>query len=66
MRFLFRRRQNRFYELLTQQAEKTLRGMEALLDYVSEPTPAKAREVSVLEADADEVRRILIDELNRT
>ncbi len=31
LRSLFGRKQNRFYDLLTQQAEKTLRGMEALL-----------------------------------
>lgn len=66
MKFLFGRKQNRFYELLALQAEKTLRGMEALLDYVTEPTEERARIVGVLEGDADEVRRILIDELNRT
>jgi len=63
---LFRGRQNRFYMLLTQQAEKTLHGMEALLAYVTEPTAERAAAVGVLEGEADEVRRILIDELNRT
>jgi predicted phosphate transport protein (TIGR00153 family) len=63
---LFGRKQNRFYDLLTQQAEKALRGMETLLDYVTEPTAAKASQITLLEAEADEVRRILIDELNRT
>ncbi len=66
MKLPFGRKQNRFYELLTQQAEKTLRGMEALLDYVTEPTAHKAATVGMLEGEADEVRRILIDELNRT
>jgi len=63
---LFRRKPNRFYTLLTQQAEKTLAGMEAFLAYVDEPTPERAQVVHELEAEADEVRRILIDELNRT
>ncbi len=66
LRSIFQRRPNRFYELLTQQAEKTLQGMEALVEYVTEPTAEKARLIGKLEAEADEVRRILIDELNRT
>ena len=61
-----KKKQDRFYTLLTQQAEKTLAGMEALLAYVSGPTDERARAVHELEAEADEVRRILIDELNRT
>ena len=66
LRGLFKRKQDRFYVLLTQQAEKTLRGMEALLEYVTDPTDERAKAVDLLESDADEVRRILIDELNRT
>ncbi len=66
MKLPFGRKQDRFYSRLTQQAEKTLRGMEALLEYVNQPTPERARAVATLEAEADEVRRILIDELNRT
>lgn len=66
MKLPFGRKQDRFYSRLTQQAEKTLRGMEALLEYVCQPTAERARAVATLEAEADEVRRILIDELNRT
>lgn len=66
LKSLFQRKPNRFYELLAQQAEKTQEGMEALVDYVTEPTAEKARRIGKLEAEADEVRRILIDELNRT
>lgn len=66
LRSLFKRKQDRFYVLLTQQAEKTLRGMEALLEYVTDPTDERAKTVDLLESEADEVRRILIDELNRT
>ncbi len=66
LKSLFRRKQDRFYGLLTQQAEKALRGMEALVEYMNEPTEERARVVDLLETEADEVRRILIDELNRT
>ena len=66
LRSLLKRKQDRFYVLLTQQAEKTLRGMEALLEYVTDPTDERAKTVDLLESEADEVRRILIDELNRT
>ncbi|HHS97003.1 MAG TPA: DUF47 family protein [Chloroflexi bacterium] len=62
----FKRRPDRFIELLLQQAEFTVRGMEALYAYLEEPSQEKADEVTRLEKEADEVRRILIDELNRT
>ncbi len=59
-------KRNRFMELLTKQAEYTVEGMQCLLQYVREPDPSLAQRVSQLEKEADEVRRILIDELNRT
>jgi predicted phosphate transport protein (TIGR00153 family) len=63
---LFRNRPNRFIQLLIQQADYTVQGMEALLEYLDEPSEDKATEVTHLEKEADEIRRILIDELNRT
>jgi predicted phosphate transport protein (TIGR00153 family) len=66
MRRLFRSRPNRFVQLLLQQAEFTVRGMEALYEYLEKPSKERAEEVTRLEKEADEVRRILIDELNRT
>ena len=62
----FRRRPNRFIQLLLEQAEFTVQGMEALYAYLESPSKAQAEEVTRLEKEADEVRRILIDELNRT
>jgi predicted phosphate transport protein (TIGR00153 family) len=59
-------RPNRFIELLIQQADYTVHGMEALLTYLADPGEEQAQEVTRLEKEADEVRRILIDELNRT
>jgi len=67
MRF-FRRRQkeNRFLELLLQQADFAVQGMEMLRKFMRNPDPEIADQVSKIEKEADEVRRILIDELNRT
>jgi predicted phosphate transport protein (TIGR00153 family) len=65
---LFSRRQrtDRFIELLTKQAEFTVDGLQALNRYVKQPEDTLASQVSEIEKQADEVRRILIDELNRT
>ena len=59
-------RQDRFIQLLIEQAEYTVRGADALLEYLDAPSKDKAAAVNRLEKEADEVRRILIDELNRT
>lgn len=63
---LFRPRQNQFIQLLIQQADCTVQGVEALLDYLNKPSEEHAKAVTQMEKEADEVRRILIDELNRT
>jgi predicted phosphate transport protein (TIGR00153 family) len=63
---LFKPRPNRFIELLIQQAEYTVQGVDALIEYLGEPSEKRAQAVRTLEKEADEVRRILIDELNRT
>lgn len=63
---IFRPRQDRFLQLLSEQAAKTLEGMQALKEYMKNPTDDLAQKVIQAERDADEVRRILIDELNRT
>ena len=67
MKFFSRRKKsNRFLELLIQQAEFTVKGLEALKLYMQQPDIAIAEQVSKIESEEDEVRRILIDELNRT
>lgn len=66
MKLFSRKKTNRFIELLIMQAEYAVEGFEALLKYVSVPDEDLARQVSLIEKEADEVRRILIDELNRT
>jgi len=67
MKFFSRRKKsNRFLELLIQQAEFTVKGLEELKLYMQQPDIAIAEQVSKIESEEDEVRRILIDELNRT
>src|SRR3990172_917591 len=63
---IFQRRPNRFIELLIQQAKLNEEGMTALNSFFEKPTRRRADLVDKLETEADEVRRILIDELNRT
>jgi uncharacterized protein len=65
---LFRRakRADNFLRLICDQASFTQKGMEALHAYMKEPTEQQAQVVRKAEKDADEVRRILIDELNRS
>lgn len=64
-RFL-QRRDEVFHKLIEQQAEVTLEGIKLLCTYVEHQDPEIAEQLSLKEKEADEVRRILIDELNRT
>jgi predicted phosphate transport protein (TIGR00153 family) len=59
-------RQNNFVKLLLDQASLTLKGLELLQTYMDEQNPSVAQEIMMTEKEADEVRRILIDELLRT
>lgn len=65
---LFRRRPktDRFMKLICDQAQHSQHGMDVLLEYMREPSEAKANQLHALEKEADEVRRILIDELNHS
>jgi predicted phosphate transport protein (TIGR00153 family) len=66
MRALFMKRQNIFIKLIHDQAALTLDGLEALKAYFDDHDPASAKLLTTKEKEADEARRILIDELNRT
>lgn len=59
-------RQNAFLTRLIQQSEYVVAGGEALVVYMSKPSNKNAQLVRAIEKDADEIRRMLIDELNRT
>jgi predicted phosphate transport protein (TIGR00153 family) len=52
--------------LIAEQAAVTLEGLKLLCKYVEQRDPDVAEQLSNKEKEADEVRRILIDELNRT
>ena len=62
----FKPKQNVFVELLIQQAEWTVEGIDALEGYMKKRSQKQAERLNTAEKEADEVRRILIDELNRT
>jgi predicted phosphate transport protein (TIGR00153 family) len=62
----FAKRQNVFLKLIHDQAALTLEGLEALKAYLDTQEPAAAALLNSKEKDADEARRILIDELNKT
>jgi uncharacterized protein len=66
LRKLFARRQDPFLKLLIQQAEYAVETNEMLLQYLKKPGSKYAEKARQLEKEADEVRRILVDELNRT
>ncbi|MGD8552777.1 MAG: DUF47 family protein [Anaerolineales bacterium] len=66
MSIFTRKKRDRFIELLVKQAEYAEEGMQKLLAYVKEPNEAIAQSVTAIEKEADEVRRVLIDELNQT
>jgi len=59
-------RQDNFMKLLIEQAEYAVKGLDALSAYMRDRGEASADTVRRCEKDADEVRRILVDELNRT
>lgn len=61
----FRSRPNNFLQHLAQQADKTREGLEMLERYFKTDDPEDARRVEQIEKEADELRRILIDDLNR-
>lgn len=55
-----------FVENLIKQAEFDVTGLEALVAFMKEPSEENATKVAKAEKEADEVRRILIDDLNHT
>ena len=66
MNNLLNKRKNIFLQLLHDQAASTLSGMEALHAYMKSPSSENAAKLRKIEKEADEFRRILIFELNKT
>ena len=57
---------SQFFEILSRQAAKTLEGLEALWNFAENGTKENANLVRNVEREADELRRILIQELDQT
>lgn len=62
----FKRREEKFNKLIEEQAALTLEGLMLLVKYLETQEPELAEKLSLKEKEADEVRRILIDELNHS
>jgi len=62
----FKKREEVFHKLIQQQASITYEGVKLLVKYFETEAPEFAEELALKEKEADEIRRILIDELNRT
>lgn len=63
---IFKKRRNIFIQQLHSQAQLTLEGIEILTEYMKQKEEILAEKLNAKEKEADEARRILIDELNRT
>ncbi len=57
---------DRFFDLLARQSAKTVEGLEALWTFAAQGSRETANSVRNIEREADELRRILIEELDRT
>lgn len=61
-----RRHEDKFHRLLIGQARVTLEGLESLLEFMETQDQEAGDRVQQAEKEADELRRILIEELNNT
>ena len=66
MKRIFKKRSNIFITHIQEQARLTLEGLDALKVYMGSQDPDAAALLETKEKAADEARRILIDDLNRT
>jgi uncharacterized protein Yka (UPF0111/DUF47 family) len=62
----FSNKQPDFFKLLIDQASKTRDGIEALTKFLDTLDPVHGQKVKEIEIEADEIRRVLIEEINRT
>ena len=61
-----RRRDDKFHQLLIGQARVTLEALESLVEFMETKDKAAGERIQRAEKEADELRRILIDELNNS
>ena len=62
----FKKREEVFHKLIHDQAASAYEGLKLLVKYLETQDPEIAEQLALKEKEADEVRRILIDELNST
>ena len=62
----FKRREEVFHKLIEEQALHSFEGLKLLVRYLETEDSEIADQLALKEKEADEVRRILIDELNRS
>lgn len=55
-----------FFKLLIDQLTVVEKGLALFVEFINNPTPENGKKVNEAEEDADEVRKILIDELNQS
>ena len=63
---LFSKGKNIFFDLMFRQSEKTLEGLEALANYMEDRSTENAKQVKKCEVEADDLRMMLIQELDKT
>lgn len=61
-----KKEENKFIELLIRQSAKTEDGIKVLLELVEHPDEDSLQQLRAVEQEADEIRRIIIDELHNT
>lgn len=66
LRSIFNHKPNKFLMLLVEQTSLTVKGLELLKVYMEKRDSTVARQISLVEKEADEVRRVLIEELMKT
>jgi predicted phosphate transport protein (TIGR00153 family) len=66
MNRIFKKQPNLFFKHIQAQAQLTLEGLDALKVYLTTQDSSAAELLTAKEKAADEARRILIDDLNRT
>ncbi len=59
-------KESNFHKMLSDQASKTLEGIEALEVFVEAQNQENAQRVKDIERETDELRRILVEELHQT
>jgi len=62
---LFSKEKNIFYDLLIRQSGKTLEGLEALAGYMDNCSPENGKQVKKCEVEADDLRLMLIQALDK-